>query len=168
MVKDYPQLWKGVTSARYEGRAVRVLAEILVDKEGRTFIGNLKRADAELCIEILDHVSPSLILLPRLRWPFYQGIAEHNLKAAEKQAFFLALRRLAGIHGRLPESMIITDKIEVSGNILPSGGAADVRTGTYLGAAVAMKAMRVNEQDDFMRIRKVSIYGVPPPTRTRF
>ena len=78
MAKDYPQLWKNVTSSRDEGRAVRTLAEILVDREGRTFIGALKRADAELCIEILDHVSLGLIrpirfLLPRLRWPFSLG-----------------------------------------------------------------------------------------------
>ena len=61
MVKDYSQLWKDVTSARDEGKAVRTLAEILVDREGRNFIGTLKRADAELCIEILDHVSLNLI-----------------------------------------------------------------------------------------------------------
>ena len=61
MAKDYPRLWKYVASARDEGKAVRTLAEILVDKEGRAFIGTLKRADAELCIEILDHVSLNLI-----------------------------------------------------------------------------------------------------------
>ena len=76
MAKDYSQLWKNVTSARDEGKAVRTLAEILVDREGRTFIGTLKRADAELCIEVLDHVSLSLIRsirfpLPRLRLPFH-------------------------------------------------------------------------------------------------
>ena len=61
MTKDYPQLWKNVTSSRDEDKAVRILAEILVDREGRSFVGTLKRADAELCVEILDHVSLSLI-----------------------------------------------------------------------------------------------------------
>ena len=61
MAKDYSQLWKDVTSARDEGKAVRTLAEILVDREGRAFIGALNRADAELCMEMLDHVSLSLI-----------------------------------------------------------------------------------------------------------
>ena len=55
---------------------------------------------------------------------------------------------------------MITDKIEVSGNIFASGGFADVRTGTYLGALVAVKTARVNEQDGFMKIRKVSIDAV--------
>ena len=76
------------------------------------------------------------------------------------------LRRLAGIHVRLPESIVITDKIEVSDNIAASGGFADVRTGKYLGALVAVKTTRIAEQDDFMRLRKVSIYGVPPTART--
>ena len=70
MVKDYQQLWKGVTSAGDEGKAVRTLAEILLDKEGRTFILNLERNDSKLCIEILDHVSrnPYLLSSRRLRW----------------------------------------------------------------------------------------------------
>ena len=61
---------------------------------------------------------------------------------------------------------MITDKIEVSDDILASGGFADVRTGKYLGALVAVKTMRVAEQDSFVKIRKVSSYGVPPITRT--
>ena len=61
MAKDYPRLWKDVTSASDEGKAVRTLAEILEDREGRIFIANLNRGDAELCIEILDHVSLDLI-----------------------------------------------------------------------------------------------------------
>ena len=77
MVKDYPPLWKDITSAKDEAKAVRTLAEILADKEGRAFIGTLNRADAELCIEILDHVSPCLIrpirFLLRLRWPVSSG-----------------------------------------------------------------------------------------------
>ena len=61
MAKNYPRLWKDVTGASDEGEAVRILAEILVDREGGFFIANLNRGDAELCIEILDYVSFSLI-----------------------------------------------------------------------------------------------------------
>lgn len=49
-----------------EVRAVRTLAEILLDEEGRTFISNLEREDAELCIEILSRVSRDPYLLPIL------------------------------------------------------------------------------------------------------
>jgi hypothetical protein len=91
---------------------------------------------------------------------FHQGLAEHNLQTAEKQAFFVALRRLAGIHGRLPDSMVITEEIKVSDDILASGGFADIRTGTYAGHLVAVKTMRVAKQDDFLKIRKVSVCDI--------
>ena len=62
MAKNYPQLWKDITTSRtiYEVKAVRTLARILADNEGRVFISSLKRKDAELCIEVLDHVSRDL------------------------------------------------------------------------------------------------------------
>ena len=56
MAENYPRLWKEVTSAIDEAKAVRTLAEILAEKEGRNFISRLGRRDVELCIEILDHV----------------------------------------------------------------------------------------------------------------
>ena len=60
MAKNYQQLWGGVTGAEDEAGAVRTLAEILTDKEGRVFISRLERKDVELCIELLDHVSRDL------------------------------------------------------------------------------------------------------------
>ena len=56
MAKDYQRLWKEVASGLDEAKSVRTLAEIVVDKEGRAFVSRLERGDAELCIEILDHV----------------------------------------------------------------------------------------------------------------
>ena len=64
MAKDYQRLWEDVTRAIDEANAVRTLAEILADEEGRTFVSRLERKDAELCIEILDHVSCDLYPLP--------------------------------------------------------------------------------------------------------
>jgi hypothetical protein len=43
------------------------------------------------------------------------GLAKHKLHAAEKQAFFGTLRRLAGKHARLPGSMVITFLLLVKG-----------------------------------------------------
>lgn len=165
MAKDFRRLWKDVTNTIDEAKAVRILAEILADKEGRAFISRLERKDAELCIEILDHVSYNLDFLPLrpLRLPL-QGIAEANLKLAEKQAFFVALRRLAALYGRLPDSIIITERIETSGDVLASGGFADVRRGTYMGCLVAVKTMRVAVQDDFLKMRKVGISYIFFPT----
>ena len=66
VIRDPIRLWNDVTSTNDEDKAIRTLAEILVDKEGRRFISNLEREDAELCIEILDHVSRGLCKLPLL------------------------------------------------------------------------------------------------------
>jgi len=49
------------------------------------------------------------------------------------------------------------EKIEVEDRILASGGFADVRCGRYMGHLVAVKTLRVAEQDDFAKIRKVGI-----------
>ena len=64
MAKDYLRLWKDVASAADKAKAIRTLAEILADKEGRAFISCLERKDAEQCIEILSHVCRDLCLLP--------------------------------------------------------------------------------------------------------
>ena len=47
--------------------------------------------------------------------------------------------------------------IEVSDEVLASGGFADVRSGRYMGQLVAVKTMRIAAQDDFLKMRKVSI-----------
>jgi hypothetical protein len=86
-----------------------------------------------------------------------QGIAEHDLEPAEKQVFFVTLRRLAGRYGRLPDSIIITERIEVEDKILASGGFADVRCGRCMGHLVAVKTLRVAKKDDLLKIRKVSV-----------
>ena len=90
-----------------------------------------------------------------------QGLAEHNLRSSEKQAFFVTLRRLAGKHARLPESMVITDKIDYSASGQPhtSGGFADIKPGQYKGCTVAVKILRVAVTDDFEKIRNVSGEG---------
>lgn len=90
-----------------------------------------------------------------------QGIAEYNLRSAEKQAFFVTLRRLSECHGRLP-NRIITENIEIWDEIPTLGGFACVRSGMYKGRVVAVKAMRVTAQDNFLKIRKVSV-GVGYP-----
>ena len=56
MAKNYQRLWEEVARGTDEAKSVRTLAGIVADKEGRAFISRLERKDAELCIEILDHV----------------------------------------------------------------------------------------------------------------
>ena len=157
MIKDYQKLWKGVTIATNEAQAIKTLAEILSDKEGKVVISRLDSGDAKLCIEILGNVSCDIHLHYSPPKAVRQGITEHSLKPAEKQAFFVMLRRLAERHGRLPGRMRITDKIEVSDELHASSGFADLRSGMYEGHLVAIKTLRVTARDDFVKIWKVSI-----------
>ena len=99
---------------------------------------------------------------------FRQGIARHELKTTEKQCFFVTLRRLAAIHEKLPESMVIAGSIEVENKILVSGGFSDVRCGKYKGHRIAAKALRVSMQDDLEKLRKVSANDIFPATRNTF
>ena len=62
MAESYQPSWKHVISTG--GEAVRNLANILLDGEGTAFISNLEPEDAEVYIEILDHVSRDPYLLP--------------------------------------------------------------------------------------------------------
>ena len=64
MIKDYQQLWGGVTTTTDEAQAVLALAGILADKEGRDFISHLDSKTAEPCVEILDNVSRGLYFHP--------------------------------------------------------------------------------------------------------
>ena len=95
-----------------------------------------------------------------------QGMAEHNLRASEKQAFFNTLRRLAGKHVRLPSSLVILDKIDYprSSQLQTSGGFADIKQGQYRGCTVAVKTLMVTKEDEnadnFQTIRKVRAWAL--------
>ena len=62
MTRNFQRLWKDVTNSTDEAMAVRTLAGILADSEGRAFALSLDRKDAEYCIDILDRVSPDFRL----------------------------------------------------------------------------------------------------------
>ena len=68
---------------------------------------------------------------------------------------FNALTRLCGRIGRLPESYLLPNELDLSGLLRASGGFAEVRVGVSRGKYVAIKSLKVSEVDDEMRIRKV-------------
>ena len=57
MAVDFNKLWKKTRNGTDYAESVRTLAKILSSTDGRTFIMDLEPPDAELCLEILDHVS---------------------------------------------------------------------------------------------------------------
>lgn len=68
---------------------------------------------------------------------------------------FSVLRRLCGRIGHLPESYLLSDKFNVSGLPHASSGFADTRMGVFKRKIVAVKSLRISEQDDKVKIRKV-------------
>jgi hypothetical protein len=60
MVADFDNLWKESCTAADKVESVRTLAKVLSLEDGREFISNLELVEAELCIEILGHVSSNL------------------------------------------------------------------------------------------------------------
>jgi hypothetical protein len=85
----------------------------------------------------------------------------NHLGDVTKLLFFFTLWKLVGIHGQLPQSIMITEEIKVSHRVRPSGWFADLRTGTYKGSAVAVKVLRVAPEDDPSKIREVRAKNVP-------
>ena len=61
--------------------------------------------------------------------------------------------------------MILTERIEVSDEVVASGGSADIRTGRYMEHLVAVKTIRFSEQDDIRKVRKVSMRVLLPYLR---
>ena len=72
-----------------------------------------------------------------------------------RQLAFSILRKLSNRTGHLPESYLLSEKFDISGKIIASGGFADVRMGVFKGKNVAVKTLRVSLSDDKGKIRRV-------------
>ena len=164
MAERFFQLWNSVASTTNNPEVVLALSEILSDRADRDFILSLGREEAKRCINILDRVSFDLHLPHSPPQKVCQGIVEPNLRPAEKHDFFSLLRRLAQRHGRLPDRMMIKEKIEVSDELLTFFDGS-VGAGTYKGHSVAVKTARFGSPRDLEKIRKVSINDILVPTR---
>ncbi|KAF9789239.1 kinase-like domain-containing protein [Thelephora terrestris] len=136
---DFNGLWLKARTTEDEAESVRTLAEILSSKDGRMFILNLGSSDAEPCIELMDN-----------------SLTGHKLCTRDKTTFFGCLRKLAGRHARLPNSMVIRDEISFSESMNPyiSCGLTDLKLGQYKGCTVAVKRMRETMADGLEKIRK--------------
>ena len=72
-----------------------------------------------------------------------------------RQLAFSILRKLSNRIGHLPGSYLLSDKFDISGKVVASGGFADVRKGVFKGKDVAVKTLRVSLTDDKGKIRRV-------------
>lgn len=99
-----------------------------------------------------------------LSW-YRQALTKFSLKTAERRIFLVTLTRLVKHHERLPDSVVIPERIETLDKIPSSGGFADVWSGSYMGRSVAVKVLRISGRDGFSKARQESIKDVFPITR---
>ena len=78
-----------------------------------------------------------------------------KLDAELRNLAFSVLRRLCGRIGHLPESYLLSDKFEMSGLPHASTNFTDTRMGVFKRKNVVVKSLRISEQDDKAKIRKV-------------
>jgi hypothetical protein len=76
--------------------------------------------------------------------------ASIRLPHATKSHAFKLMRRLAGASCQVPKSYLIGTftRYRVGRNIIASGGFADIRKGTLNGMDVAVKTIRLSQEDD--------------------
>ena len=83
-----------------------------------------------------------------------QGLTKHSLDQATRQSFLIVLIELAKRRRRLPDSIVITEKIMAAEEIHTSG-LWDVRRGTLDNSVIAVKTPRFTATTDVEKIREV-------------
>ena len=57
MANNFQRLWEDVKNTKDEAKAVRTLAEVVTEKDGRAFVSRFDRENAEYCVDVLGRVS---------------------------------------------------------------------------------------------------------------
>ncbi|KAF9785442.1 kinase-like domain-containing protein [Thelephora terrestris] len=137
MVQDLRESWKTVLNSVDEG--FQSLVQISRSSEGRTFLGDLERGEAGLCIELLD-----------------RGLTKPSLDQATRQSVLIVLIRLSRRLRRLPNSVTITETDEAITRERThiSSSTWEVRRGTLNGSAIAIKTPRFTATTDAEKIRE--------------
>ena len=120
--------------------------------------------DASIVINAIGEVGsfcPSCLnssLLPTCASAHHQALRTNVLQSKLAHHSFSMLRKLAGKTGQLPVNYLVSEDADyqVEATILASGGFADVRKGKLGKRAVAVKTIRIAQDVDIFKIRKVS------------
>jgi len=87
----------------------------------------------------------------------HQALGNGRLKGKLAYWGFIMLRKFAGKTGRLPDNYLVSKGtgFQVEETNFACGGFADVRRGILTDKAVAVKTIRVAQDSNFSKIRKV-------------
>ena len=136
----------------------------LVDVEGnRKLALNFTDNDAGIVINIIGDVRSHATLDHASTTTYtsfgYQALGCGDLHSKLAGRAFCMLRKLAGNTGRLPDSYLVSenDDYQVEEPIFACGGFADVRKGKLAEKVVAVKTIRIAQDSNMSRIRKVGV-----------
>jgi len=97
----------------------------------------------------------------------HQALGSGRLQGKLAYWGFIVLRKLAGKTGQLPDNYLVNKgaNFQVEETIFACSGFADVRMGILVDKAVAVKTVRVAQDNNFSKTRKV---GTLTSVRLRF
>ena len=97
-----------------------------------------------------------------ISFPNTKAFRASRLEIELRNIAFGVLKRLCGKIGHLPNSYLLSDKLDLTGDPCASGHCADIRMGVLKGRDVAVKSLRVSEVDDKVKIQKVGDQATAP------
>ena len=156
--------WQHLGSLDPTSRDYVELLGRLVDVEGnRKAALKFTDSDAGVVINIIgdvrSHAIPGRASTMAYTSVGYQVLRRGNLDSKLAGHAFCVLRKLAGNTGRLPDSYLVSEDLDyqVEEPIFACGGFADVRKGKLDKKVVAVKTIRLAQDSDMSRIRKVGV-----------
>jgi hypothetical protein len=156
--------WQHLGSLDPTSRDYVELLGSLVDVEGnRKAALKFTDSDAGVVINIIGDVRSRAILDRASTTTYtsvgYQVLKRGNLDSNLAGHTFCMLRKLAGNTGRLPDSYLVSEDLDyqVEEPIFACGGFADVRKGKLAEKVVAVKTIRIAQDSNMSRIRKVGV-----------
>jgi hypothetical protein len=141
----------------------RLLKRLVDVQENRILALEFTDGDASAVVNIIDGVSSFNRLCLYYCTPYSSAIQNQALRGNVLHSklarhSFSMLRKLAGNTAQLPYSYLVSQDADyrVEETIFACGGFADVRRGTLAKRPVAVKTIRIAQDRDVSKIRKVS------------
>ena len=131
------------------------LAILLDDKQFKGSIPDLRDDDAQWLVDSLNTVGTASYTNSRFL-NSAQALGSFSSDNPLHRKFFHVLRLVCGIRGILPTLVLLSiDSLRASGRPFATGGYCDVWKGTLGDKEIAIKALRVYNEDGTSIIRKV-------------
>lgn len=157
--------WREFTSLEVTSTGlVPALEALLGSQEDLQAIARLTGPEARKVVDFISQVCSSPFSVKRLTnvcRAATQAINSPLLAEPLRKEALRLLCKLCGACKLLPTDCVLNEELVETKIQIGSGGFADVWQGTYGVMQVAIKRLRVDEQDDFTELYKVSSANLP-------